>query len=109
VGQFKINNKSFVPSAFRRILDINSYALEWAYLANLFVDLSACVHKSISHSSGWQSVFTRVIALFPLLAEGFRHPSFFFFQNALCIGESPSSREITPANRGASRSATQLV
>jgi hypothetical protein len=83
--------------------------LEWAYLANLFVDLSACVHKSISHSSGWQSVFTRVIALFPLLAEGFRHPSFFFFQNASCIGESPSSREITPANWGASRSATQLV
>jgi hypothetical protein len=71
VGEFKINNKSFVPSAFRRILDMNSYAFGVGLLGKPPCrSVSMCSQEYISHSSGWQSVFTRVIALFPLLAEG---------------------------------------
>ncbi len=110
VGQFKINNKNFVPSAFRRILDINSYAFGVGLLGKprcrsvrmcsqeyiTLLRLAECVHKSN--------------CIVPLAGRRGLDTLLFSFSRMLyVIGESPSSQEITPANRGASRSATQLV
>jgi hypothetical protein len=90
MGQFKINNKSFVPSAFRRILDINSFAFGVGLLGCRSVSicsqeyitllrLAECVHKSN--------------CIVPLAGRGGLDTLLFSFSRMLyVIGESPSSR-----------------